>query len=220
MSALPKSLVLVGAGKMGGAMLEGWLALGMDPAAITALDPYPSTDLQAAATATGFRLNPPEGSVSSPEVLVLAIKPQTLEAAGPSIAPLVGPRTLVVSIMAGKTMGDIAARLPASAIARAMPTRCGRNQVPPVSGIRPILENAVVNLASSAAMRMSHAKASDSPAPAAAPGTTASVGLGILNSLPAVACPLAGTFQECPKSDRGTKAYPGHWQSSSCSAGS
>ena len=122
MSALPKSLVLVGAGKMGGAMLEGWLALGMDPAAITALDPYPSTDIQAAATATGFQLNPPDGSISPPEVLVLAIKPQTLEAAGPSIAPLVGPKTLIVSIMAGKTIHDITSRIPtARAVVRAMP---------------------------------------------------------------------------------------------------
>ena len=122
MSQLPKSLVLVGAGKMGGAMLEGWLALGLDPACLTAVDPYPSTDLRAVATATGFHLNPPMESIAPPEVLVLAIKPQTLEAAGPSIAPLVGPQTLVVSIMAGKTVKNITDRVTtARAVVRAMP---------------------------------------------------------------------------------------------------
>ncbi|MBL8590987.1 MAG: pyrroline-5-carboxylate reductase [Methylobacteriaceae bacterium] len=119
--ALPASLVLVGAGKMGGAMLEGWLALGLPPAAVTALDPAPSDEMKALAAARGFALNPPAGTVAPPETLVLAVKPQMLDAAAPSIAPLVGPGTLIVSVMAGKTIADIKARLPASAVVRAMP---------------------------------------------------------------------------------------------------
>jgi pyrroline-5-carboxylate reductase len=118
---LPNSLVLVGAGKMGGAMLEGWLALGLDPKSIVAIDPYAGPDMKALCETRGARLNPPPGSVAPPEVLVLAIKPQSLDAAAPEIASLVGPDTLVVSIMAGKTIANIVARLPAKAVARAMP---------------------------------------------------------------------------------------------------
>ena len=118
---LPSSLVLVGAGKMGGAMLQGWLALGLPPAAVSALDPFASQELIDLCAARGVALNPPLASLSPPQVLVLAVKPQMLDQAAPGIAPLVGSDTLVVSIMAGKTMGDIAARLPASAIVRAMP---------------------------------------------------------------------------------------------------
>jgi len=119
---LPASLVLVGAGKMGGAMLHGWLALGMDGKAVTIIDPFPSQDLTALATQHQIRLNPAPADVAAPEALVLSIKPQTLDAAAADIAPLVGPGTLVLSIMAGKTIANIAARLPsASAIVRAMP---------------------------------------------------------------------------------------------------
>jgi pyrroline-5-carboxylate reductase len=66
-------------------------------------------------------LNPPLASIKPPQVLVLAIKPQMLDEAAPGIAPLIGADTLVVSILAGKTIGNITARLPAKAVARAMP---------------------------------------------------------------------------------------------------
>jgi pyrroline-5-carboxylate reductase len=57
-----------------------------------------------------------------PEVLVLAIKPQTLESAAADLTPLVGPGTLIVSIMAGKTIADVTGRIPsARAVVRAMP---------------------------------------------------------------------------------------------------
>ena len=118
---LPSSLVLVGAGKMGGAMLQGWLALGLSPAAVSVLDPFASQDLIDLCAARGVALNQPIASIAPPQVLVLAVKPQMLDQAAPDIAPLVGAGTLIVSIMAGKTMGDIAARLPAAAIVRAMP---------------------------------------------------------------------------------------------------
>ena len=121
MTSLPKSLILVGAGKMGGAMLEGWLALGLDPRGVVVIDPHASPALTALCEKHGARLNPPAAGLVAPEVLVLAIKPQMLEAAAPGIAPLVGPATLVVSIMAGKTVANIRARLPAKAVVRAMP---------------------------------------------------------------------------------------------------
>ena len=122
MSGMPKSIALVGAGKMGGAMLQGWFALGLDGKATLVIDPYPSAELKELCGRHGARINPPAGEFASPEVLVLAVKPQTLDAAAPDIAPLVGPGTLIVSIMAGKTIDNIKSRIPAArAVVRAMP---------------------------------------------------------------------------------------------------
>ena len=120
--ALPSSLVLVGAGKMGGAMLEGWLASGLAPAATVVLDPHPSDAIRALCAERGIPLNPDPGEPSPPEALVLAIKPQALAAVAPSIEPWIGPGTLLVSILAGKTVADLRVQLPrASAVVRAMP---------------------------------------------------------------------------------------------------
>jgi pyrroline-5-carboxylate reductase len=120
--ALPASLTLVGAGRMGSAMLSGWLAMGLRGDAITILEPAPYADLAALCTANGIALNPPPEKLSAAEVLILAVKPQMLDSAAPSLGPLTGPGTLVISILAGKRIADVAARLPAAgAIVRAMP---------------------------------------------------------------------------------------------------
>lgn len=120
--SLPRTLVLMGAGKMGGAMLEGWLAGGLDADGLTVLDPNAGEPLQALARSHGFALNPPLESIAEPEALVLGVKPQMLDAAAPALAHLAGPATLVVSILAGKTMANLAARAPrATAFVRAMP---------------------------------------------------------------------------------------------------
>lgn len=116
----PASLVLAGAGKMGGAMLRGWLSLGMPGERITIVDPFVADDMQALAEQHDIAINP--GPLSeAPEVLVLAVKPQMLDEAAGDIAAYVGPATLVVSILAGKTIGDLTARLPSKAVVRAMP---------------------------------------------------------------------------------------------------
>ena len=118
----PASLVLVGAGKMGGAMLDGWLAAGLEANRISVIDPLPSEELKSQASARGFSVNPDLASMKAPEVLVLGIKPQMLDAAAPTLKPLASSSTLVVSILAGKTIGNLASRLPdARAIVRAMP---------------------------------------------------------------------------------------------------
>jgi len=117
---LPSSLVLVGAGKMGGSMLEGWLKVGMNPSGVTVIDPRPSDEMARFCSEKGIALNPVQPS--APDVLVLAIKPQMLDEAAPALNACLGPRTLVISILAGKTIGNVKARLPAaSAIVRAMP---------------------------------------------------------------------------------------------------
>lgn len=118
----PASLILAGAGKMGGAMLQGWLHLGLEAAKIIVLDPQISPEMAALCQNAGVALNPPLDTLGAPEVLVLAIKPQMLDSAAPACAALAGAQTMVVSILAGKTIADLSARLPhARALVRAMP---------------------------------------------------------------------------------------------------
>lgn len=118
-ASFPASLVLIGAGKMGGALLQGWLDLGLDAARVHVVEPVPSESVVALCADRGVALAAP---VAPPDVLVLAIKPQMLDAVAPLIEHLVGETTLVVSILAGKTLANIAHRLPrAGAIVRAMP---------------------------------------------------------------------------------------------------
>src|SRR5206468_12639416 len=79
-------------------------------------------EAQMAARYKGLRVNPAIAEIAPPAVLFLAIKPQTLDEAAPQIAPLVGPQTLILSILAGKTTANLKARLPtATGIVRAMP---------------------------------------------------------------------------------------------------
>jgi pyrroline-5-carboxylate reductase len=91
------TIVLAGAGKMGGAMLTGWLAGGLDPKRVIVVEPYPSDEIKAL-TAKGVHLNP---AAVAADTLVVAVKPQTFREAGPMLKPFVGASTLVVSIMAG-----------------------------------------------------------------------------------------------------------------------
>ena len=111
------TIALAGAGKMGGAMLAGWLAQGLAPSRVVVIEPAPSPEI-AALAAKGVRLNPKD--VSSVETLVVAVKPQSFREAGTALKPLVENATLVVSIMAGMTIAAIGQAC-GGAIVRAMP---------------------------------------------------------------------------------------------------
>jgi len=111
------TIALAGAGKMGGAMLTGWLAGGLDPGRAVVIEPAPSPDI-AALAAKGVRLNPKDaGHV---DTLVIAVKPQSFREAGPALRARVAPSTLVVSIMAGTTMAALQDTI-GGAVVRAMP---------------------------------------------------------------------------------------------------
>ncbi len=68
-------LVLVGAGKMGGALLEGWLQLDLDPRQVAVLEPQPSPHISELA-ARGMRLNPAMQTIADAAAVVIAVKPQ------------------------------------------------------------------------------------------------------------------------------------------------
>lgn len=114
------SLVLLGAGKMGGAMLDGWLARGLSPKKLVVIEPQPGKSVKAL-TRRGLKLNP-KGTSAAAAAIVIAVKPQTAPAAVPPLKPYVGKSTLVLSIMAGRTIGFLEKSLPpGTAIVRAMP---------------------------------------------------------------------------------------------------
>lgn len=116
------SLVLVGAGKMGGAMLHGWLAGGLPAAAVTVVDPHLGPEGQALVSGHGLvHLESIDGLVAAPQLMVLAIKPQMMAEALPALAASIDPSTLVVSIAAGTTLGALAAALGGGPIVRVMP---------------------------------------------------------------------------------------------------
>lgn len=119
-AGLPGSITLVGAGKMGFALLEGWAARGLVGEGVTIVEPQPSPALIALAKDRGFRLNPENRAPA--RTLALAVKPQALDAVAPMIAAEASADTLVVSILAGKRVADLAARLSqARFFVRAMP---------------------------------------------------------------------------------------------------
>jgi pyrroline-5-carboxylate reductase len=112
------SIFLIGAGRMGGALLRGWLAAGFFPGSVAVAEPEPSPEIAALLKEKAIRAAPQ----SAPDVLVLAVKPQIMNAVLPQFAPLAGPDTAVLSIAAGRTIASIAAYFPpGTAIMRAMP---------------------------------------------------------------------------------------------------
>ena len=106
---------------MGLAMLEGWLKQGLEPTRITIIDPAPSPRLQEL-VASGLTLTNAADVIAPADVIVLAIKPQMLDAAAPLLRAAAHSQTLLISVLAGKTIADLGQRLPMTrAIIRAMP---------------------------------------------------------------------------------------------------
>jgi pyrroline-5-carboxylate reductase len=109
-------LVLLGCGKMGSAMLQGWLESGMAPGSVHVIDPKPSDWLRA----VGVHLN--ADLPDAPAIVLIAVKPQMMGDALPSIAAMGGGETLFLSVAAGTPIAAFEAAFGAdSPIIRAMP---------------------------------------------------------------------------------------------------
>ena len=120
----PPSLLLLGAGNMGGALLEAWVAAeSIDFARSAIVDPNPSATIAALCKARGIALNPPDDA--GYDVCVLAIKPQMFASVLPDLEWPGMADTLFLSIAAGTTAATIgqllAERAPGARIVRAMP---------------------------------------------------------------------------------------------------
>lgn len=111
-----RGLVLLGCGKMGSAMLAGWLARGLPPASVQVTDPHPSDWLKA----QGVSLN---GEMpAKPAVVLVAVKPQMMAEALPTLQAMGGGDTLFVSVAAGTPIAYFEEVLGAATpIVRAMP---------------------------------------------------------------------------------------------------
>lgn len=120
--SLSGTLVLVGCGKMGGAMLEGWLKSGVRPDQVVALDPAPPPEILALLQQHRIRHNPAVATIRDAEVVLVAVKPQIMEDVLPGVAALKASRPLVVSVAAGKTIASFARHFGAdAAIIRTIP---------------------------------------------------------------------------------------------------
>jgi len=117
-------LLLVGAGKMGGAMLDRWLASGLDPSAVTVLDPYLEAERRTELARSGATaaLSASEVGRRAYRIMVLAVKPQSMEEALRQVGALAAPDTMILSIAAGVRLATLAAGFaPGQPIVRAMP---------------------------------------------------------------------------------------------------
>lgn len=111
-----RGLVLLGCGKMGSAMLQGWLSRGVTSAAVTVLDPFPSDWV----LGTGVKVN---GDIpNNPAVVLIAVKPQMMEAAVPQLTAAASPDTVFLSVAAGTPISYFEQTLGAGlAVIRSMP---------------------------------------------------------------------------------------------------
>jgi pyrroline-5-carboxylate reductase len=116
---LTGTIVLAGAGKMGGALLNGWIQGGLRPRMLAVIEPHLSEDIRALA-ALDLAINPRPGDLDDVAALVLAVKPQMFTEAAEALRGFVKPSTLVVSIMAGVTIAGIRQGC-GGAVVRAMP---------------------------------------------------------------------------------------------------
>ena len=111
-----RGMVLMGCGKMGGAMLSGWLKGGLPPASVWVTDPYPADWL----TGAGVHIN--AAYPEAPAVALIAVKPQMMGEALPSVAALGGGKTLVISVAAGTPIAKFEEVFgPGTPVIRAMP---------------------------------------------------------------------------------------------------
>ncbi|MFP9138316.1 pyrroline-5-carboxylate reductase [Devosia sp. XGJD_8] len=123
MSAALRSIgpvMLVGAGKMGLALARGWLDAGLPPSNLLLVDPNPGDAARDLAEDYGLTLNS-EAVGLQPNVLVLAVKPQIADTVMATLAPVVGPQTLAISIAAGIDIARLSRGLGMGRVVRTMP---------------------------------------------------------------------------------------------------
>ncbi len=117
-----ESIVVIGAGKMGGALVDGWIAQGIDPATIHLVDPALAGDDRGWSTkGVACSADVTDLAVSQPSVLMLAIKPQMMDAVLPGLAPLDHDGLTVLSIAAGTTLAALQTAFAKARCIRTMP---------------------------------------------------------------------------------------------------
>lgn len=113
-------VMLVGAGKMGLALAQGWLDAGLSASNLVLVDPVPGDAAKQLAGDYGLQLYA-EAVGLVPNVLVLAVKPQIIDSVMASLQPVIGPHTLVISIAAGINIARLTRGLGTDRVVRTMP---------------------------------------------------------------------------------------------------
>ena len=116
-----RPLVLVGAGKMGSALLKGWLDRGLDASAVIVLDPAPPPESLAFLNGAAIKPHATLPARLTANVIVVAVKPQVIADVLPGLRDLVGNDTVVLSIAAGATLKNLKAGVGDAAIVRSIP---------------------------------------------------------------------------------------------------
>lgn len=115
-------ILMLGAGRLGGALIEGWRRTGAFSASdLMIRDPQPGPAAQAAAR-EGARLNPPDGELAQARTVLLAVKPQIWREAAAEVTPWLSSGAVVVSVAAGVASADLSAEFGKRPVARVMPT--------------------------------------------------------------------------------------------------
>jgi pyrroline-5-carboxylate reductase len=115
-------ILMLGAGRMGGAMIAGWRRAGaFAPADLLIRDPHAGAEAQALAQA-GARLNPPEADLAVAKTVVLAVKPQLWREAAAEVSAWLAADAVIVSVAAGVRADAISKEFGGRPVARVMPT--------------------------------------------------------------------------------------------------
>lgn len=117
----PESIALIGAGRMGSALAEGWVR-GTDSPNLSIVAPRPSETVKGWERAAKATINPSPHPV---DVVVVAVKPQIFGSIEADIREWVTPKTLVISVMAAVKIKSLQERLGTIRVARAMPNTPG-----------------------------------------------------------------------------------------------
>jgi pyrroline-5-carboxylate reductase len=137
-------LALIGAGKMGGALLAGWVDRGLDPGAVVVVDPSPPEDSKAILAKAGIAAAPSPPDLVA-RVIVVAVKPQIIAGVLPEVRRMIGPATVVLSIAAGSTLANLEAGLGPAAIVRSIPNTPA--QVEAVGVVAWVADEALIEVA-------------------------------------------------------------------------
>ncbi len=115
-------ILMLGAGRMGGAILDGWaLAQAFPPAEVMIRDPQPGPQALAA-QAAGARLNPPDEKLATARTVLVCVKPQLWKAAAAEVSPLLAWDAVIISVAAGVRATSLSTAFGGRSVARVMPT--------------------------------------------------------------------------------------------------
>ena len=138
---MDQNLLLVGCGKMGGALLSGWLGRDVKPEAVTVIEPYDSSALAKKYNVSVVSDIADLDTSYHPDVVVFAVKPQGMAEIVPNFDRFVRPQAVFLSIAAGrpisffeKSLGQLAAIVRSmpntpAAVGRGITVACGNGHM-------------------------------------------------------------------------------------------